>query len=70
MTWLRPSLSGVSSWPAPAPLTAPTVLALEVVNALGRRWGWAAGELHQAAVTFDEPGLNPIDPALTRLPTG
>lgn len=46
-------------------LGAPSLLALEVLNSLGRRWRWPAEGLQRAASTFADLPIDLVEPELT-----
>jgi predicted nucleic acid-binding protein len=46
---------------------APPVLRLELVNAAGRRWGWAESALLELAVGLEELGFEFVEPELVRV---
>jgi predicted nucleic acid-binding protein len=50
-------------------LSAPHLLPLEVLNALGRRGRWAVEELTQVATTIDELAIDFVEPDLTSVAT-
>jgi predicted nucleic acid-binding protein len=43
---------------------APPLLALEIINVAGRRWGWDATALTELAGSLDEMGFEVVDPDL------
>ena len=46
-------------------LAAPSFLALELLNALGRRWRWPGDDLRSVAIAFGDLGLDLHEPELT-----
>lgn len=47
-----------------AVLVAPSLLALELVNTLGRRWNWAADDLRSLVLAFADLELQLLEPDL------
>lgn len=45
-------------------LLAPHLLPLELLNSVGRRWKWAAGDLTEAATTIDDLAIHFVEPDL------
>jgi predicted nucleic acid-binding protein len=45
-------------------LVAPSLLALELVNSLGRRWNWPAVDLRNLVPAFADLGLQLVEPDL------
>lgn len=45
-----------------AMLAAPTILPLELLNTLGRRWGWSANDVRDVALTFGQLQIDLLEP--------